>query len=180
SAITALIRVRMASLGLVGALGFLLLVSLAVSSGLQAAASYLHTVSTVFDVVLRIITFLISFALITVMFAAIYKVLPDRQVEWRDVLTGAVVTALLFTIGKFLISLYIGGAAIASTYGAAGSLLVFLIWVYYSAQIFLFGAEFTRAFAETKGSDAPQHQQVGIPDQPGDMKPTSQVGSVKP
>ena len=94
----------------------------------------------------------ISFAVITLLFAAIYKVLPDVEIAWSDVWTGAAVTALLFTIGKLLIGLYLGHASVGSTYGAAGSLLVLLIWVYYSAQILLFGAEFTQVYAREYGT----------------------------
>jgi membrane protein len=94
----------------------------------------------------------VSVALISVLFAAIYKVLPDRHLEWGDVMIGAVVTAVLFTAGKSLIGWYIGGSAVSSTYGAAGSLMVLLLWVYYSAQIFLFGAEFTKVYANRHGS----------------------------
>jgi YihY family inner membrane protein len=86
--------------------------------------------------------------LISLLFAAIYKVLPDRHLQWRDVILGAVVTAVLFTIGKALIGWYIGSSAVASSYGAAGALIVLLLWVYYSAQIFLLGAEFTKVFTE--------------------------------
>ena len=96
--------------------------------------------------------FLVSFGLISFLFGAIYKVLPDKVIEWHDVMIGAVVTALLFTIGKLLISLYIGSSTVASSYGAAGSLIVVLLWIYYSAQIFLFGAEFTKVYASHHGS----------------------------
>jgi membrane protein len=99
----------------------------------------------------------VSVGLISVLFAAIYKVLPDRRLEWRDVIVGAVVTGILFTIGKSLIGWYIGSSAVASTYGAAGALIILLLWVYYSAQIFLLGAEFTKIYANRHGSkqDAP-------------------------
>jgi membrane protein len=89
-----------------------------------------------------------------VMFAAIYKVLPDVNLSWHDVLVGAVMTALLFTVGKFLIGLYLGRSAVASSYGAAGALIVVLLWVYYSAQIFLLGAEFTKIYASRRGTPA--------------------------
>jgi membrane protein len=95
----------------------------------------------------------ISVGLLSVLFAAIYKVLPDRHLEWGDVMVGAVVTALLFTIGKSLIGWYIGSSAVASTYGAAGALMVLLLWIYYSAQIFLLGAEFTKVYANRHGSE---------------------------
>jgi membrane protein len=94
----------------------------------------------------------ISVGLLSVLFAVIYKVLPDRDLEWGDVMVGAVVTAILFTIGKSLIGWYIGSSAVASTYGAAGALMVLLLWVYYSAQIFLLGAEFTKVYADRHGS----------------------------
>jgi membrane protein len=94
----------------------------------------------------------ISFGVVTGLFAAIYKVLPDVEIRWSDVWIGAAVTALLFTIGKLLIGLYLGNASIGSTYGAAGSLLVVLVWVYYSAQILFFGAEFTQVYARRYGS----------------------------
>ncbi|SUY28266.1 YihY family inner membrane protein [Aminobacter aminovorans] len=102
--------------------------------------------------ILGVINTLVSFALITAMFAAIYKVLPDRRLAWRDVITGALVTASLFTFGKSLIGWYIGTSATASSYGAAGGLLVILLWVFYSSQIFLFGAELTRAYSVRHGS----------------------------
>ena len=96
----------------------------------------------------------ISLVLISALFAAIYKILPDKSIAWRDVAVGSVVTAVLFTIGKSLIGLYIGSSSVASSYGAAGALLIILLWVYYSVQIFLLGAEYTRAYAETHGSHA--------------------------
>ena len=106
------------------------------------------------DFVVHGLNFLISLVLVTVLFGAIYKVLPDKPVAWRDVLAGSVATALLFTIGKTVIGLYIGSSKVASSYGAAGALVVVLLWVYYSAQIFLFGAEFTKVYARRKGSHA--------------------------
>ncbi len=154
SAVTQLIRVRLLSLGLVMALGFLLLVSLAVSAGLQALGTWMGSIFPVWRFIGLALNFLISFALIAVVFAAIYRTLPDKTIEWRDVTVGAVATSLLFAIGKYLIGLYIGSSAIASSYGAAGALAVLLVWIYYSAQIFLFGAEFTKAYAETHGSHA--------------------------
>ena len=94
----------------------------------------------------------LSFAVVTLLFAAIYKVLPDAEIRWSDVWIGAVVTSVLFVIGKAVIGLYLGHASVGSTYGAAGSLLVFLVWVYYAAQILFFGAEFTQVYARTRGS----------------------------
>ena len=147
-----LIRARAASLGLVGALGFLLLVSLVISTLLSALSDYINAYLPSGHLILQTLTFLISFSLITLLFGAIYKVLPDRNIEWHDVLIGALVTAFLFTVGKLLISFYIGSTAIASSYGAAGSLIVVLLWIYYSTQIFLLGAEFTKVYASHHGS----------------------------
>jgi membrane protein len=143
-----LVRARAASLGLVAALGFLLMVSLVVSAGLTAFGNYLNSLFPFGALVLSILNVAVSLLLISVLFAAIYKVLPDRHLQWRDVILGAIVTAVLFTIGKALIGWYIGSSAVASSYGAAGALIVLLLWVYYSAQIFLLGAEFTKVFTE--------------------------------
>jgi membrane protein len=99
-----------------------------------------------------VLNVVVSLTLISFLFAAIYKVLPDRDLEWGDVMVGAIVTAVLFTIGKSLISWYIGSSAVASSFGAAGALIVLLLWVYYSAQIFLLGAEFTKVYANRHGS----------------------------
>ena len=150
--VSGLVRARAASFGLVAALGFLLIVSLAVSTGLTALGSYLDTWLPVGAIVLPPLNFIISLLLLALLFAAIYKVLPDRTLEWPDVIVGAAVTAILFTVGKSLIGWYIGSTAVASTYGAAGGLIVLLLWVYYSAQIFLLGAEFTKIYANRHGS----------------------------
>jgi len=150
--VSRLIRARAVSLGLVAALGFLLIVSLAVSAGLTAFGTYLDSILPFGKIILSALNGVASFAIISVMFAAVYKVLPDRHLEWRDVVIGAVVTALLFTIGKTLIGWYIRSSGVASAYGAAGALLVFLLWVYYSVQIFLLGSEFTKVFANRHGS----------------------------
>jgi membrane protein len=150
--VSRLIRARAASLGLVATLGFLLMVSLVVSAGLTAFGNYLSAALPIGKLILSILNFVVSFALISVLFAAIYKVLPDTPLKWRDVIAGAVITAALFTIGKSLIGWYIGSSAVASSYGAAGALIVLLLWVYYSAQIFLLGAEFTKVFANRHGS----------------------------
>jgi membrane protein len=150
--VSRLIQARAVSLGLVAALGFLLIVSLAVSAGLTAFGNYLDSIMPIGRFILPVLNFVVSFALLAVLFAAIYKALPDRPLEWRDVIFGAVVTAILFTIGKSLIGLYLGSSAIASSYGAAGGLIVLLLWVYYSVMIFLLGAEFTKTYANRHGS----------------------------
>jgi membrane protein len=150
--VSRLIRARAASLGLVAALGFLLIVSLVISAGLTAFGNYLDASLPLGKYILMLLNLLVSYALISVLFAAIYKVLPDTPLEWRDVISGALITAALFTIGKSLIGWYIGSSAVASSYGAAGALIILLLWVYYSAQIFLLGAEFTKVYAARKGS----------------------------
>jgi membrane protein len=151
-----LVRTRAASLGLVAALGFLLLVSLVISAGLTAFGNYLNSILPFGKVIVSSLNALVSLVLIAVLFAAIYKVLPDRPIAWRDVVVGAVVTAVLFTIGKSLIGWYIGSSAVASSYGAAGALIVLLLWVYYSTQIFLLGAEFTKVYAKRNASPTEQ------------------------
>jgi membrane protein len=150
--VSRLIRARAASLGLVATLGFLLMVSLVVSTMLTAFGNYLDSVLPFGKVILNVLNVVVSLVLISFLFAAIYKVLPDRDLEWGDVVVGAIVTAVLFTIGKSLISWYIGSSAVASSFGAAGALIVLLLWVYYSAQIFLLGAEFTKVYANRHGS----------------------------
>jgi membrane protein len=145
--VSRLVRARAASLGLVAALGFLLLVSLVVSAALTAFGNYLNSVLPFGKVIVEALNTLVSLVLVSILFAAIYKVLPDLPIDWRDVIVGAIVTAVLFTIGKSLIGWYIGSSAVASSYGAAGALIILLLWVYYSAQIFLLGAEFTKVYA---------------------------------
>jgi membrane protein len=167
STVSRLIRARATSLGLVAALGFLLLVSLVVSTVLSALSDYLNAVLPFGGVILSALNFIVSLALISVLFAAIYKVLPDRPIAWRDVITGAVVTALLFTAGKSLIGWYLGSSAVASSYGAAGGLIILLLWVYYSAQIFLLGAEFTRAYASHRQGKAGEIPARGDFSRPG-------------
>ena len=163
------VRARAASLGLVAALGFLLLVSLAASTAISALGELINRRLPFGGVIVSGVNTIVSFVLIALLFAAIYKVLPDRTLKWRDVGVGAVVTALLFTIGKSLIGWYIGTSAIATSYGAAGALMVVLVWVYYSAQIFLLGAEFTKTYAKTHGSK----QAGGLSGKPGRLTPGS-------
>jgi membrane protein len=167
--VSRLVRARIASLGLVAATGFLLLVSLLASTALAALVTWARGMLPGITVLLGIASFLVSFLIITLLFAAIYKILPDRNLTWRNVAVGAVVTALLFTVGKALIGWYIGGSTIATSYGAAGALLVVLLWVYYSAQIFLLGAEFTKAWSGLQGS--PEALAAGA--RPLEEEPTS-------
>jgi membrane protein len=133
-------------------IGFLLLIFLILSAGISALSNYLNGLLPGFSYVLQILNFIISFATITLLFAVIYRILPDTNIAWGDVWVGAAVTSLLFTIGKTLIGFYLGHVSAGSAYGAAGSLVVFLIWIYYSAQIFFFGAEFTQVYARKYGS----------------------------
>ena len=147
-----LLRVRLLSFGMVLAIGFLLLVSLIISAGLAAWGKYWGGMFSGIEALLQAVNFLVSLLVITVLFALMYKILPAVKIAWRHVWLGAGVTALLFSLGKFVIGLYIGKSSIASSYGAAGSLIILLIWVFYSAQIMLFGAEFTRVYALRHGS----------------------------
>jgi membrane protein len=139
------LRSRLLTLALIGAVAFLLMISLAISAALTAFGGIIAGSDA--SVLLEALNFLVSFAVLTLLFALVYKILPDRQLPWRYVLVGAAVTALLFMIGKFAIGVYLGASNLASSYGAAAALIIVLIWVYYSAQIFLLGAEFTKAFA---------------------------------
>jgi membrane protein len=150
--LTRLVRARIASIGLVMTLGFLLIVSLAVSAGLAALGHWVEGFFPGAKVLMAVLNFVITLVLLSAVFAAIYKVLPDKQITWRDVAVGAVATALLFTIGKSLIGMYIGSTNVAESYGTAGSLIVILLWIYYSTVTFLLGAEFTRFYAERFGS----------------------------
>ena len=150
--VSGILKARAASLGLVATMGFLLLTSLVVSAGLHALGTYMSGVLPGSELVLQILNFVISFAMVSALFAAIYKILPDRNLSWRDVVVGAVGTAFLFTVGKTLIGLYIGSSSVASSYGAAGALIIVLLWIYYSSQIFLLGAEFTKVWASHHGS----------------------------
>ena len=151
-----LIRARAASLGLVASLGFVTIVSLAVSAALSALGQELAMRTPAGNVLLILLNTCVSLAVFGLLFAAIYKVLPDTPLAWRDVAIGAFVTAALFTSGKSLIGWYLGQAAPGSTYGAAGALIVLLLWAYYSAQIFLFGAELTRAITEARNPETGQ------------------------
>ncbi len=152
SGVMTLLRGRLLSFGLILTVGFLLLLSLVLSAGLAALTKYWGGWFERTAWLLELINSLFSFAVVSALFAAIYKWLPDPWIAWRDVAVGAMATAALFTLGKFLIGFYLGHSDIASGFGAAGSLILILLWVYYSSQIFFFGAEFTRAYAEYRGS----------------------------
>ena len=134
--------------------GFLLLISLVISAVLSAIGTTLEHVLPVPELLLQLINFFVSFAIVTLLFAMIYKLLPEASIQWSDVWIGAIITSLLFTIGKSFIGFYLSKSDVGIAYGAAGSLVVMLIWVYYASQIFLFGAEFTAVYAESRGSRA--------------------------
>jgi membrane protein len=150
----AAIRQRFFSLGLVVATGFLLLTSLVVTAFLSAAERFASNLLPVGVLLLGSVNFVLSFGMITILFALIFKFIPAIAIRWRDVQMGAAVTSLLFTFGKSAIGFYLGHSALTSAYGAAASLVVFLIWIYYSAQILLFGAELTHVYALKYGSGA--------------------------
>ena len=149
-----MIRRRILTFGMVLGVAFLLLVSLVVSAFISALETLWSPMFEGFELILQAVNFIVSLAVITSLFALIFKMLPRVSVAWSDVLIGAAATALLFNIGKFLIGLYIGKSGVSSGYGAAGTLVVLLLWVYYSAQIFLLGAEFTWVYARRFGSKA--------------------------
>jgi membrane protein len=182
SGIWGLLRARLLSFGMILGIGFLLIVSLIVSAALAAFGKWWGPMLGGWEVLAQVLNVVISFALFTAAFAFIYKFTPRVKIEWHDVWIGAAVTALLFTIGKFLIGLYIGKSAIASGFGAAGSVIVVLVWVYYSAQIFLLGAEFTWVFAHSLGSrrgeprpgraqEVPQRGSALAPAKPAEASP---------
>lgn len=152
SGLLKLIRARLLSFGMILAIAFLLLVSLAASAMLAALGKWWDAWFGAWEILAHILNFAVSFGLVTVLFALIYKIIPRVEVAWHDVWVGAAVTSLLFTIGKFLIGLYLGKSDVASGFGAAGSLVIVMVWVYYSTQIFLVGAEFTWVYAHEYGS----------------------------
>ena len=146
------VKERFWSFTMVVGIGFLLLVSLAASAWLAAVGKFFAQLSPLPVAVMETANALLSFVTITLMFAVIYKLLPDVKITWQNVWVGAAVTALLFTIGKSLIGLYLGRSTVASVYGAAGSLIVILLWIYYSAQVVFFGAEFTKVYSRHFGT----------------------------
>ena len=154
STFTRLARGRLVSMGLVVTAGFLLTVSLAASAALESFSTYLKIVFPALQAALSVVDVALSSLLICGLFAAMFKVLPDVDIAWRDVAIGAVASTILFEGGKYAIAFYIGQSNVASSYGAAGALIVLLVWIYYSAQIFLLGAEFSRAYAKRYGSHA--------------------------
>lgn len=170
--IRTMIRERFLSFSMILVIGFLLLVSLVLSAVISALGGVFNTLMPGMEMLWQAVNLVVSFGVTTLLFALIYKVLPDAQFAWRDVWMGASVTALLFTVGKWLLGLYLGNQTTSSAYGAAGSLMVLLIWIYYSAQIFFFGAEFTQVYARRAGDGVEpdeKAQPIRTP-QPGEAK----------
>ena len=161
--ILGLVRDRILSFGFILVLGFLLLVSLLLTAAVAVVAQWFGMRSAM-ETLAQILNFVLSLAVITLLFAMIFKFLPDAKIAWHDVWIGAFITALLFTVGKFALGLYLGKSGVGSSYGAAGSLIVLLLWVYYSSQILFFGAEFTQVYANRFGSHvAPADNAVSVP-----------------
>ncbi len=146
------VRDRVLSFGMVLGVGFLLLVSLLLTAALAALGAFFERTLPGGELLWQVINFAISFGVATLLFALMYKVVPDAKIAWKDVWHGALFTALLFTVGKFLIGVYLGKASVGSAYGAAGSLVVLVVWIYYSSQILFLGAELTHVYARRRGS----------------------------
>jgi membrane protein len=164
---------RFLSFTMILGIGFMLLVSLVISASISALGTWIGGILPFHEVILQIINLVISIGVITVFFALIFKVLPDANIAWRDVWIGAFVTAALFSVGKTLIGLYLGSSAVASSFGAAGSLVILLLWIYYSAQILFFGAEFTQVYANNYGSKIVPEGQAARAARPPSLKRTA-------
>jgi membrane protein len=161
-----MIKERFLSFTMVLGVGFLLLTSLVLSALLSGLSGFIDNALPGGAILWQAVNLIISFGVVTLLFAMIYRILPDVKIAWSDVWLGAAITALLFTLGKWVIGLYLGYASVGSTYGAAGSLLVLLTWAYYSAQILFFGAEFTQVYANQYGSRiTPEDNAVPITDE---------------
>ena len=172
SAIWGFLRQRFISFAMVLAIGFLLLISLIASAILTSLTELLGQFVGATAVIIYVLDIVVSFFFVTLLFAMIYKFVPDARIQWRDVAIGSALTAFLFTIGKFCIGLYLGTSGITSVYGAAGSLITILLWVYYSSLIFFFGAQFTRTYASEYGSGiipADYAERVAVISKPGQV-----------
>lgn len=173
SGIWGILRARVFSFGLILGLAFLLIVSLSVSTALAAFGGFVGGLVPGQEVLLQVLNLAVSVGVTTVLFAMIFKLMPTARVQWRDVWIGAAVTAVLFEVGKFGIGLYLGKSGMADSFAGAGSLILLLAWVYYAAQIFLLGAEFTKVYAQAHGSAVPQASE--IPSKPSTNGATSPV-----
>jgi membrane protein len=177
------IRIRLLSFAMVVGIGFLLLVSLIVSAGIAAATKYISGLFPALGAISVIGSDVVAFAVITVLFAMIFKVLPDVRIPWRDVWIGGAVTSLLFTGGKFLLGWYLGRSSTITAYGAAGSVVLILMWVYYSAQILFFGAEITKVYAMRYGArvhPAPYARWLSPPESTKQKEAKEKAKSEKP
>jgi len=150
--ILGIIRDRSLSFGFILVVGFLLLVSLLLTAGIAFVGKQFGAMVPGMEALIQILNSILSLAVITLLFGMMFKILPDANIAWRDVWIGAFITALLFTLGKFALGFYLGRSGVGSSYGAAGSLIVLLLWVYYSSQVVFFGAEFTQVYANRFGS----------------------------
>ena len=169
--VMAFLKQRLISFGLVVGVGFLLLVSLLVSAALSALNHYLGRIFPALTAIWEASNVLVSLGVVTLLFAMVYQVLPDVRLRWRDVWIGALVTAGFFNVGKQIIGLYLGTSTLASSYGAAGSVVVLLVWVYYSAQVVLLGAEFTRYYVERFRGEPPPLKYATKGPPPADLTP---------
>lgn len=174
------VRDRVLSFAMVLSIAFLLLISLAVSATLSAAGGWISRSVELPAAVMWTLNTVLSVGIITLLFAAMYKVLPDVKVAWRELWIGALSTAALFNIGKYLIGLYLGKSSTVSVYGAAGSLVLILLWVYYSTIIFLFGAEFTQVYARWRGSEIEPSANAQWRSDACKVATTAQPRSIKP
>jgi membrane protein len=163
------------SFGMILGISFLLMVSLVMRALVSALGKLWGPAFKGWETLAHLLDLLITFGMVTVMFALIYKIIPRVRIQWRDVWIGAAVTAGLFAVGKFLIGLYLGKSSVASAFGAAGSLVVMMVWVYYSAQIFLLGAEFTWVFAHSYGSRRGERRPR--PEESAPVSPRSPAGA---
>lgn len=173
---------RLLSFTMILGIGFMLLVLLVISAGLSVSQETIGNMIPLSEFLLQILNLIISIGVITVLFAMMFKFLPDADIAWRDVMVGAFMTAVFFSLGKMVIGIYLGNSAVASTFGAAGSLVVILVWIYYSAQILFFGAEFTQVYANNYGSKivpeaGKQTEKISLPQSPSAVP---QIGVFKP
>jgi membrane protein len=169
-----IIRERFLSFGMVLVIGFLLLVSLVITTGVSAFGKYMGGQLPGFTVLLHVVNFVLSFAIVTLLFALMFKFLPDAKIAWRDVWVGALITAVLFTVGKYAIGLYLGQAGVATPFGAAGSLVAFVVWIYYSGLIVFFGAELTQVTAKHAGraiTPAPNAEPIDQTEKQKELQP---------
>lgn len=183
SGVWGVVKARLLSFSLVLVIGFMLMVSLVVSAAVSAMGKFLHETLPMSSAVIQFINFAIGMAITTLLFGLIFKILPDAIIRWRDVWVGAGVTAMLFSLGRFAIGLYLGRSSVSSAYGAAGSLIILLIWINYSTQILLFGAEFTQVYTNRFGAPIrpkPNAEilitmaEPGLSETPGEGRPADQ------